>query len=102
MTDSADNGHATIREVYVLVSELRSDIATVDAKVDALSGQQTRLTVLERLCAERPRLCAFETEKASRILAETSNDRGWARVQRYGWLIATVVATASAVIGWTH
>ena len=102
MTEPIDNGRATIREVYQLVGELRADIASVDAKVDALQAQETRLAVLERLCRDRPRLCALEAEAASRILDTAQNDRGWALLQRYGWLVATVIATASAVIGWTH
>ena len=100
--EPVENGRATIREVYALVSELRADIAAVDAKVDALQAQETRLTVIERLCAERPRLCALEAERASRALTEAVGDQRWETLQRYGWVLATVVATVSAVIGWTH
>lgn len=102
MSEPIDNGRATIREVYQLVGELRTDIATVDAKVDALQAQDTRLTVLERLCAERPKVCAYQTDAAIRTQGKARTDGAWARVQRYGWLVATVVATVSAVIGWTH
>lgn len=101
MTD-ADNGRATIREVYALVSELRADIATVDAKVDALQAQETRLAVLERVCAEQPKICAYRTDEAIRTQVKAAADGAWARVQRWGWLVATVVATASAVIGWAQ
>lgn len=101
MTDD-ENGRASIREVYTLVGELRGDIAAVDAKVDRLQAQETRLAVIERLCAERPRLCALQAAEASRTLDETRNDRGWATLQRYGWVLATIIATVSAVIGWTH
>jgi hypothetical protein len=97
-----ENGRATIREVYALVSDLRSDIAAVDAKVDRLQAQETRLAVIERLCAERPRLCALQAAEANRTAAETRTDRGWTRLQRYGWVVATIVAVVSAVIGWTH
>ena len=102
MSDEPENGRASIREVYALVSELRGDIAAVDAKVDALQANETRLAVIERLCAERPRLCALQAAEVSRTLDERRNDRGWATLQRYGWVLATVIATVSAVIGWTH
>jgi len=100
--ETVDNGRATIREVYALVGELRSDIAAVDAKVDALQAQETRLAILERACADRPALCQLMRDEAARKAAEQHTERGWALLQRYGWLVATIVATASAVIGWTH
>lgn len=102
MGEPIENGRATIREVYALVSDLRADIAAVDAKVDRLQAQETRLAVIERLCAERPRLCALQAAEANRAAAENENDRSWTALQRYGWLLATAVALASAVIGWMH
>lgn len=96
------NGRATIREVYALVGELRADIATVDAKVDALQAQESRLAVIERLCAERPRLCALEAAEMHRSMETTSDEHAWTVLQRYGWLLATAIALASAVIGWAH
>ena len=97
-----ENGRATIREVYALVGDLRDDIAKVESKVDALQAQETRLAVVERRCADRPRVCALEAADVARTLAETHSDRGWTVLQRYGWLLATAIATASAVIGWLH
>jgi hypothetical protein len=102
MSEPIDNGRATIREVYALVGELRADIATVDAKVDSLQANETRLAILERMCADRPTLCALMRDEVARKAIEQNSERGWALIQRYGWLIATAIATASAVIGWTH
>lgn len=103
MTEPAiDNGRATIREVYALVSELRADLATIDGKVDALHANEVHLAVIERTCADRPSVCRLQTDRAIRAATEQHSERGWTQLQRFGWVIATIVATTSAVINWIY
>ena len=100
----AGNGRATIREVHVLLGEVRAEVATVDAKIDLLAAlprsNATRLSVMETVCGDRPKLCAMEMEKVIREIVEKRTDAGWTQLQRWGWVVAVVAALASSVIGW--
>ena len=104
MTDEPANGRASIREVYKLVGEVRKDIADLDGKVDGLAtsigAQHTRLTVVEKTCAERPRVCSLEIGEAIRTAAVASSDRRWTSRERWLGIGAVMVAVSSALAGW--